>query len=103
MTSPITPVCPGPLGRREFLRLGLTGLASTLSLPGLLQMRARAASAPTQKRMAVILVWCRGGLSHLDTYDPKPDAGSEFRGPFLPMATPVAGLRVSELLPRHAK
>jgi hypothetical protein len=50
----------------------------------------------------VILVWLRGGGSHLDTYDPKPDAPAEYRGPFKPLATRIPGLRVSELLPRHA-
>src|SRR3979490_2563769 len=74
--------CPGPIKRREFLRIGLSGFA-TLSLPGLLQLRARAAGAEKPKaRTAVILVWLRGGASHLETYDPKPDAPSEFRGIF---------------------
>jgi uncharacterized protein (DUF1501 family) len=95
--------CPGPRPRREFLRLGLHGLAATLSLPALLQLRARAATNPAARRTAVILVWCRGGLSHLDTYDPKPDVGSEFRGPFQPIPSAVPGLHVSELLPRHAR
>jgi hypothetical protein len=51
----------------------------------------------------VIVVWLRGGASHLETYDPKPNASSDYRGPFAPIATNNAGLQISELLPRHAR
>lgn len=51
----------------------------------------------------MIIVWLRGGCSHLDTYDPKPDAGSEYAGPFSPIATKVPGMRLTELLPRQAR
>ncbi len=67
--------------RREFLRAGLTGLG-TLSLPGLLRLRAASAVEPPRRPTAVILVWLRGGCSHLDTYDPKPDVSSDYRGSF---------------------
>jgi hypothetical protein len=50
----------------------------------------------------VIVVWLRGGASHRETYDPKPDARSEYRGPYAAVATRTPGLGVSELLPRHA-
>lgn len=92
------------LKRREFLRVGLSGFA-TLSLPELLQLRARAAAGGGAKRerRAVILVWLRGGASHLETYDPKPDAPNEFRGPFNPISTNVPGMQICELLPRHAR
>src|SRR5690349_3669287 len=76
------------LRRREFLRVGLSGFAS-LTLPGLLQMRAHAAAGTKRERRAVILVWLRGGASHLETYDPKPDAPLEYRGLFGPIATKV--------------
>lgn len=101
--------CGGPLSlpRREFLRVGLSGFAS-LSLPGLLQMRAAAAGGGASggsrsDRTAVILVWLRGGASHLETYDPKPEAPSEFRGVFGTIPTNVPGMNVCELLPRHAR
>ncbi|MEX0611673.1 MAG: DUF1501 domain-containing protein [Pirellulales bacterium] len=93
--------------RREFLRVGLTGLAS-LSLPALFRLRALSAAARAGEadhgagRTAVIIVWLRGGCSHLDTYDPKPEAPSEYRGPFTTIETRTAGLRLSELLPRQA-
>lgn len=96
----------GP-SRREFLRAGLAGMG-TLTLPGLLRLRtAGAATSATSaasggERTAVILVWLRGGCSHLDTYDPKPDSPSEYRGPYKPIDTKVSGLRLTELLPRQA-
>ena len=87
--------------RRGFLRAGLAGFGS-LALPGLLRLRAQAPRPGTASATAVILVWLRGGASHLETYDPKPDAPSEFRGPFGSIPTAVPGLRLCELLPRHA-
>jgi uncharacterized protein (DUF1501 family) len=84
--------------RREILRFGLSAFG-TLSLPNLLRLQA---ASPKNERTAVIIVWCRGGASHLDLYDPKPDAPSEYRGPFKPIATKTTGLRITELLPRHA-
>jgi uncharacterized protein (DUF1501 family) len=88
--------------RRVFLRAGLAGLGS-LSLPGLLRLRADAAEPGPRERTAVILVWLRGGCSHLDTYDPKPSAPSEYRGPFAPIATRTPGLQLTELLPGQAR
>lgn len=95
-------VCPGPMGRREFLRIGMSGFAS-LSLPGLLRLRAEAGQGAKAPRTAIILVWLRGGASHLETYDPKPDAPSEIRGVFQSIRTVVPGMHLGELLPRHAK
>lgn len=109
MQSSAESCCPGPAGvasrprtRREFLRLGLTGL-SGLTLSQLLQLRAQAAaSPPVGPRSAVILVWLRGGASHLETFDPKPQAPSDFRGPYRAIATNVPGIHICELLPRLA-
>ncbi len=91
-----------PAGRRAFLRAGLYGFAS-LSLPGLLRLRAQTAAGEGRSKNAVILVWLRGGASHLETYDPKPDAPAETRGLFGAIPTRVPGMRVCELLPLHAK
>src|SRR6266478_5772325 len=87
--------------RREFLRAGLAAFGA-LSLPGLCRARAEAALPEPQERTAVIVVWLRGGASHLETYDPKLDAPAEYRGPYAAIATRTPGLRISELLPRHA-
>jgi len=97
-----TTTCSRSQSRREFLRAGLTGFG-TLSLPALLRLRAQAAATPARERTAVIIVWLRGGCSHLDTYDPKPQAATDFRGPFTTIATRTHGLEFSELLPRQAQ
>lgn len=94
--------CPGPLSRRGFMRIGMAGFAS-LSWPGLLRLRAENALKPASERTAVIMVWLPGGLSHVDSYDPKPDIGTEYRGPFKTIGTKVPGTRFTELLPMHAK
>lgn len=75
----------------------------SLSLPGLLRLRAEAGVSRVRESTAVILVWLRGGASHLETYDPKPEAPADYRGPFGAIATQTPGLFVSELLPRHAQ
>ncbi len=97
------PVQPGrrPVRRREFLRVGLAGFGA-LSLPELFRQRAAAGAEGRAKRTALIVVWLHGGASHLETYDPKPLASSEYRGPYQPIATSVPGLHFSELLPKQA-
>src|SRR5258708_1594974 len=82
--------------RRELLRLGSTSVFG-LSLADLLRMRARGAAG------SVIVLWLWGGQSHLDTFDMKPAAPAEFRGPYRPVATNVPGIEISELLPRLAR
>lgn len=98
--------CAGPsprrARRREILRFGLAGLAG-LSLADLGRLRAEASPGGGAPDTSVILVWCHGGPSHLETYDPKPEAPAEYRGPFEAMDTNVAGIRISRLLPRQAK
>src|SRR4051812_32211976 len=86
--------------RRDCLRAGLLGLGG-LVLSDLLRLRAAAASE--KKDTAVILLFVHGGPSHLETYDMKPDAPAEFRGPFRPVATNVPGIQVCEHLPRHTR
>ena len=94
--------CPGPTGRRGFMKMGLGGFAA-LTLPGVMRLKAAAAQPDHDKKTAVIMVWKPGGCSHIDTYDPKPDAASEYRGPFATIPTAVPGLNFSELLPMQAK
>lgn len=92
--------CGGP-SRRAFLQVGGLG-ALGLSLADLIAMRARAQSAAAPAK-SVIVLWLWGGPSHLETFDMKPDAPLEYRGPFEPIATPVPGLHVCELLPGLAR
>src|SRR5436309_7057667 len=100
--NPLHTPCPGPMRRREFLRLGLAGLGS-LTWPELLRRRAQAAPNGARADKALLLVWLQGGASHLETYDPKSLAPSEYRGPYRPIATRVPGMQLSELLPQHAR
>jgi uncharacterized protein (DUF1501 family) len=90
------------MSRRGFMQIGLSGFAA-MSLPGLLKLRAAAAAETSREKTAVILVWLRGGCSHLDTYDPKPNAGSEYRGPFNNIASAVPGTHLTELIPLQAR
>jgi hypothetical protein len=100
-------LCDG-LTRREWLRVG--GLAAFgLSLPQLAAGRLSAAtdSAATGsgfgRAKACIVLFHLGGPSQLETWDPKPDAPDEVRGDLRPINSPVAGIRVGELMPRTAK
>src|SRR5687767_3810724 len=91
--------CQG-VSRRSFLQVGFLS-ALGLTLPEFLAMRqAQAAAAP---RRSVILVWLWGGPSHVELFDPKPEAPSDIRGPFRAISTNVPGMQVNELLPRLAK
>lgn len=94
--------CAGPESRRGFLRMGLAGF-TTMSLAGVLRARAANAAENPSEKTAVIMVWQPGGCSHIDTYDPKPQAASEYRGPFSTIPTKVVGMQFSELLPMQAK
>src|SRR3954470_20107370 len=87
--------------RRRFLTAGALGVM--LDLPGLLLAGAppRGTARPGAERSCIFVVQ-QGGCSHIDTWDMKPDAPAEYRGPLRPVGTPVPGVRVCELLPRLA-
>jgi uncharacterized protein (DUF1501 family) len=87
--------CDG-ISRRSFLKVGSLG-ALGLSLPGLL--RAKAADS---RDVSCILLWLQGGISHIDSFDPKPEAPAEIRGDFGAIATKVPGILVCDPLPRLA-
>jgi len=93
------------ISRRGFLKVGTLGVCG-LGLSDLLRLRASANQGPAASPSpdtAVIFVWLPGGPPHMETYDMKPDAPSEYRGIFSPIKTNVAGMEVCELLPLHAK
>ena len=91
------------VGRRSMLKAGLAGIAG-LTLPNLLRAQADAAAAgqSTPGNKSVILLWMTGGPSHIDTWDPKPEAPPENRGPFGVIATKLPGVRLCEHLPKQA-
>ncbi len=91
--------CQG-MTRRSALKAGFLGLAG-LTLPDLLRLRAEGSAR--KKDTAVILLWLDGGPSQLETYDPKPEAPAEYRGPYGAIRTKVPGIRISETLPLHAR
>ena len=81
--------------------MGALGLGSEPGLVRLLQ--AAETQAAAAQDFSVILLWANGGPSHIDTFDMKPAAPENYRGPFQPIATSVPGLDICELLPRHAR
>ena len=100
VNSPASPWrCPGTFSRRAFLHagsaLGGLGMADLL--------RAKAANASTdhapRSDKSLIVLWLWGGPSHLETFDLKPEAPSEYRGEFRPIRTNVPGIEISEHLP----
>jgi len=98
--------CDG-LRRRDFLQLGgLAGLG--LALPTLLASRAKVFGNPTPAGSAAkgadcILIWTRGGTSHHDTFDPKPEAPASVRGEYGVVDTGLPGVKFAEVIPRLAK
>jgi hypothetical protein len=91
--------CDG-VARRDFLRIGGLALGG-LSLPQIL--RAESASGVKKSHKAVIMIFLPGGPSHQDIFDLKMDAPSEVRGEFKPIGTNVAGIQITEHLPKLAK
>src|SRR2546423_1824340 len=87
--------CDG-LTRRDFLRVGaLSAGAVGLNLADL----ARGNTASRRQDVGCILLFLVGGPSHLDTWDPKPQAPDSVRGPFRPIATNVSGIQICEHFP----
>ena len=90
----------GRVTRRELLRAGALGAAG-LTLADLLRLEA--AGDERQPAKSVILLWLWGGPSHLDTFDMKPKAPLEYRGPYAAVPTSVPGTNICELLPQLAR
>src|SRR4051794_29527717 len=92
------------IARRELLRVGGLSLLG-LSLPDFLRQRSFASDAEVRKlpgfgrAESVILIYLQGSPSHIDLWDPKPDAPSNIRGEFRPIATAAPGIEVGEVLP----
>ncbi len=92
----------GDLSRREFIKVGWLGVVSAAASPKAAEKIARdgAPSEPGQK--SCIMIMLVGGPSHLDTWDMKPEAPEQVRGPFRPIATKVPGIHICEHFPRMA-
>ena len=92
--------CDG-LRRRDFLHVGALSLLG-LTLPDLYRLKAAGLVSPEKDDMSCILLFLVGGPSQLDTWDMKPEAPAEIRGPFKPISTNADGIQVSEIFPRMA-
>ena len=88
------------MSRRDFVRVGVAGATGLGIARGVPCAQAADAGAPCK---SVILLWMQGGVSHLDTFDPKPDASADIRGPFKAVGTNVPGIQLCEHLPRMAR
>ncbi len=88
--------------RRSFLQWGALGLGG-LTLAEFWRLQAEAGVNGASSPRAVILFWLSGGPGHMETWDPKPNAPSGFRGPLGSIATSLPGVRFGELMPEQAK
>src|SRR6185436_4861468 len=93
--------CDG-VTRRDFLQVGTLG-AIGLSLAKLAQLQALGAADKSKSSRACIMIFNLGAPSQLDTFDMKPDAPAEIRGPFKPISTKSPDIQISEILPLHAE
>ena len=94
-------LCDG-VSRRDFLKVGGLSVGG-LTLADLLRFKAHGAADAGTRGKAIIMVYLNGGPSHMDMYDLKPDAPSEYRGEFRPTRTNVPGMDICELMPLQAQ
>jgi hypothetical protein len=101
--------CRGPLDRRTWLKVGglslgalAVGASPSFTQLSVAQEGSAATGSAVDPEFSVILFWANGGPSHIDTFDMKPDAPAEYRGPFRPIRTNVPGIEITELLPKLA-
>ena len=100
MNTPLNSLHPS---RRDAIRSGLMGGAAFLASEHLAALYA-APTGAKGKAKSVIQIWQGGGPSHIDSFDPKPEAGNDYCGAFkTPLATNADGIRISELMPELAK
>lgn len=93
--------CDG-ITRRDFLQVGALG-AIGLSMSRMAQLKAMGAVAKGNDEKACIMIFNLGAPSQLDTFDMKPDAPREIRGPFKPIRTNNPDMQISEIFPLHAR
>lgn len=92
-----------PITRREAMRRTFIGMTVLMFADRLFVPAVQAAARPATAK-SVIQIWMWGGPCHLDTFDPKPEAGNDYCGPLTkPIETNVPGIRICELLPELAK
>src|SRR5262245_15359496 len=87
------------LSRRDLLRIGSVGFAAS-ALPLNVSRGSHPALA---KAKSIVLLWMAGGVTHIDSFDPKPDAPEEIRGSLTTISTTIPGVRFTEVMPQLAK
>lgn len=97
MSNPLPSAWHGLLSRRDLLRVGALGVAATLT-----PWKTPAATARA-KAKSVIVLWMAGGVTHIDSFDPKPDAPVEVRGSLTSIQTALTGVRFGEVMTCLAK
>ena len=103
-TNPLLKFTGEPVSRRQILRCGSMAAAGLMLGNRLGLAAASGPVSPKAKAKAVIQIWLWGGPCHIDTFDPKPDAGNDYAGPLTkPAKTNADGIVISELLPELAK
>jgi len=93
--------CDG-LTRRDFLQVGALSSIG-LTLPQLMALRAQGAVDADKDNRSAIMIFNLGAPSQMDTWDMKPEAPAEIRGPFKPISTNASGIQISEIFPRMAQ
>jgi hypothetical protein len=88
--------------RRSFIRIGSLSVFGFLTWGDVLRLRAQS-PATARRDLSVIHLWLTGGMSQLDTFDPKPDTDTRYRSQFKPISTKASGIQISEQLPRTAR
>lgn len=101
ISKAVAHTCNG-VSRRDFLQAGTLG-AIGLTLPRYLQAKEAGLVDPAKSNKSAIMIFNLGAPSQLDTFDMKPNAPAEIRGPFQPIATKGADFQISEILPKHAE
>ncbi len=95
-------VSPHSVSRRSFIQAGAVGVGG-FTIADWFRLRAEGAVRAGTSHNSVILFWLSGGPGHLETWDPKPAAPAEYRGPFGAIDTNVPGIQLGELLPEQAR
>src|SRR5437016_3034170 len=94
----------GLLSRRDVLRVGALSVAATALPVASTRAAAKNACSPAGgKARSVILLWMAGGVTHIDSFDPKPDAPAEIRGTLPAIPTALPGVHFSEVMPNLAR
>ncbi|HEY2910609.1 MAG TPA: DUF1501 domain-containing protein, partial [Gemmataceae bacterium] len=99
--TPPTPRHPIGVSRRELLQVGYSGLMG-LGLASTIRAGTTQSPGSKQSPKSAIIVFLTGAMSHIDTFDPKPDAVKEVRGQYSAISTKIPGYQVGELLPKLA-